>query len=408
MLNSIGNPTTYRGNTLAWTNVRRLESFGNNTYEYGADGIRTSKTVNGVKHNYTLNGNKIIKETFGSNTVKYFYGTSGVVGFNYNGTDYYYRKNLQGDILAIVDASGSVVVEYSYDAWGTVLSVTGILASTIGAINPFRYRGYYYDTETKLYYLNSRYYDPEIGRFINADDVQYLGENGDFVNYNLFAYCENNPTNRFDENGNWSLPNWAKVTIGVVAIVALAVVTAASGLPAGVIAGAALTGAISGGVGGAITGAISGGLENGLPGVIDGACDGFLSGVIIGGAFGALTSGLSIATGTVKVIGSAQKTGTVFHRAASNIEAGKMSLNFFKYSKITLNRSLNTAGLSGRRMPDVIGVTRNGASKLIEVVSKSQTYEQMATKCMSMAANNPGATYKVVEWAAKISRMFNL
>ena len=102
-LNNIGNPTTYRGNVLKWTNVRRLAEFGDNACEYGADGIRTSKTVNGVKHNYTLNGSKIIKETFGSNMVKYFYGASGVVGLNYNGNDYYYRKNLQGDILAIVN-----------------------------------------------------------------------------------------------------------------------------------------------------------------------------------------------------------------------------------------------------------------------------------------------------------------
>ena len=149
-----------------------------------------------------------------------------MVGFNYNGTDYYYRKNLQGDSLAIVNASGSVVAQYDYDAWGTVLSVTGILASTIGAINPFRYRGYYYDTETKLYYLNSRYYDPEVGRFINANDVQYLGENGDFVNYNLFAYCANNPVKTVDENGKfWHIVIGA--VIGAVVNVAINATVAA-------------------------------------------------------------------------------------------------------------------------------------------------------------------------------------
>ena len=173
-----------------------------------------------------------------------------MVGFNYNGTDYYYRKNLQGDILAIVNASGSIVAQYDYDAWGTVLSVTGILASTIGAINPFRYRGYYYDTETKLYYLNSRYYDPEVGRFINADDVQYLGENGDFVNYNLFAYCANNPVKTVDENGKfWHIVIGA--VIGAVVNVAVGAVSAA------------LSGeeySLEDGIKDAVVGALSGGL----------------------------------------------------------------------------------------------------------------------------------------------------
>ena len=89
----------------------------------------------------------------------------------YNGTDYYYRKNLQGDIIAILNTNGTKVVEYTYNAWGEVLGVTGSLANTIGRINPFRYRGYYYDTETGFYYLQSRYYDPVVGKFLNADTI---------------------------------------------------------------------------------------------------------------------------------------------------------------------------------------------------------------------------------------------
>ena len=260
--------------------------------------------------------------------------------------------------------------------------------------------------ETGFYYVSSRYYDPEIGRFINADDIDYLGADSIPLSYNLFAYCMNNPVNRFDVNGNLSMPNWLKVTVGVVAIAGLAVATVCTGGAAGVIAGAALTGAISGGISGAVSGAISGALENGWRGVLNGACTGFMTGTLIGGTTGAATAGLSMATGVVKVVGSAQKTGTILHKAASNIEAGKMALNPIKYSKITLNRSLNTAGLSGRRMPDVIGIARNGSSKLIEVVSKSQTVKQMTTKCISMVNANPGASYKVVGWAATISRLF--
>lgn len=283
----------------------------------------------------------------------------------------------------------------------------GTMAATLGAANPLRYRGYVYDTETGLYYLSSRYYNPVWGRFINADDTEYLGADGTSLGYNLFAYCLNNPVNRTDAEGNWSLPNWAKVAIGAVAIAGLAVVTACTGGAVGVIAGAALTSAISGGISGAVLGAVLGAIENGWHGALDGTCTGFMTGTLIGGITGAATAGISMATGAVKVVGSAQKTGTILHKAASNIEAGKMALNPIKYSKITLNRSLNTAGLSGRRMPDVIGIARNGSSKLIEVVSKSQTVRQMTTKCLSMVNANPGASYKVVGWAATISRLFS-
>ena len=244
-----------------------------------------------------------------------------------------------------------------------------------------------------------------MGRFINADEISYLGANGEFLSNNLFVYCLNNPSNRVDSTGNISVPNWLKVTVGAAAIAGLAVATICTGGVAGVIAGAALTGAVTGGVSGAVTGAISGAVSGGLQGAIDGACTGFVSGTLIGGATGAATSGLAYATGAVKIIGSAQKTGTFLHRAASNIEAGKMSMQFWKYSKITLNRALNTAGLSGRRMPDVIGVARNGTSLLVEVVSKSQTVAQMTAKCVSMQAANPGAGYKVIGWAATIGRI---
>ena len=92
-------------------------------------------------------------------------------------------------------------MEYTYDAWGNILTVTGGMANTLGKANPLRYRGYIYDEETRLYYLQSRYYDPQIGRFINADDTAYLGANGDFISYNLFTYCHNNPVNMADNGG---------------------------------------------------------------------------------------------------------------------------------------------------------------------------------------------------------------
>ena len=106
---------------------------------------------------------------------------------------------------------------------GNVLDISGTYASTLGQNNPIRYRGYYYDSETSLYYLNSRYYDPAMRRFINADDIDFLGADEGLLSYNLFAYCINNPVNRSDTNGNLSMPNWLKVTVGAVAIAGLLV-----------------------------------------------------------------------------------------------------------------------------------------------------------------------------------------
>jgi len=116
---------------------------------------------------------------------------------------YFFEKNLQGDIVAIYNESGTKIGTYTYDAWGncTVNPTSGY--NFILSNNPFRYRGYYYDTETGFYYLQSRYYNPEWGRFINAD--VFLNANGDIIGYNMFAYCSNNPTNYVDSSGSMAI-----------------------------------------------------------------------------------------------------------------------------------------------------------------------------------------------------------
>ena len=124
----------------------------------------------------------------------------------YNGTYYYYATNAFGDVVAIADGAGNEVVTYTYDAWGNILSTGGTMASTLGAHNPFRYRGYVYDQETGLYYLQSRYYNPTIGRFISADSISYLGADGTPQSYNLFAYCKNNPVMYIDPAGTLAFP----------------------------------------------------------------------------------------------------------------------------------------------------------------------------------------------------------
>ena len=124
--------------------------------------------------------------------------TGSVYSIINDGTQYYFVKNLQGDVVQIRSIYGTVVVEYTYDAWGNVLSITGMYADTLGVNNPIRYRGYYQDFETGFYYLQSRYYDPAVRRFINADSVLH----NSFLGYNQYAYCYNSPIAYVDTNGN--------------------------------------------------------------------------------------------------------------------------------------------------------------------------------------------------------------
>lgn len=184
---------------------RQLKSAGKNgtnlSFTYDSEGIRTSKTVGSTTTQYLINGTQILAQKTGSTILSFFYDQQGNRVGMADGSNnfYYYLYNIQGDVVALADAStGKLVATYTYDAWGKC-TVTNASGYTIGTQNPFRYRGYYYDTETGLYYLNSRYYDPEVGRLLNADVA--FGANQDVVSYNLFAYCSNNVTNYADPTG---------------------------------------------------------------------------------------------------------------------------------------------------------------------------------------------------------------
>ncbi|MDP4147166.1 MAG: DNRLRE domain-containing protein [Bacillota bacterium] len=218
----IGNPLKYDNWSLSWEHGRQLASMNNTSYnisyKYNDDGIRTSKTVNGVTTNYHLNGDKVTYESNGTDKIYYTYDGAGkLVSMNLNGVEYYYIRNAQGDIIGLFDKTGTQVVSYTYDSWGkpyvtdaekndasdTVKDgITGTLASTVGVKNPYRYRGYRYDTETQLYYLQSRYYNADWCRFINADGI--VGQTGKLLDHNLFAYCGNNPIMRKDPAGLYS------------------------------------------------------------------------------------------------------------------------------------------------------------------------------------------------------------
>lgn len=218
---NMGNPTNYLGNTLTWTRGRMLASFGAYTYSYNANGIRTQKVVNGITHKYTLEGSKILREdrvsSNGTDSLIYYYDLDGIIGFGLKKqgesifTQYYYTKNLQGDITAIYNNSGAKLASYTYDAWGNI--TVGININNLANINPFRYRSYYWDSETNLYYLNSRNYDSNVGRFINADDVFTPSTSvDDLGDKNLYSYCENDPINSTDNDGGF----WFRALVGAV------------------------------------------------------------------------------------------------------------------------------------------------------------------------------------------------
>ena len=247
-----GNPTNYLGATLVWEG-QRLKSYtpkaassgraNSYVYSYDENGIRTRKTIGSTVTDYYYNGTLLmgtVKTTTNSNgstttsKLRFSYDADGkVVAVNYNGNYYYYLRNAQSDIVKLIDKTGATVVEYRYDSWGKLLSTSGSLASTLGKNNPFRYRGYVYDEETGFYYLQSRYYNPEVGRFISPDVLLSTGQG--VIGHNAYAYCGNNPIVREDTQGNL----W-----GLIAAAVGAVVGVVSKVVTDVVSSVALTGEV--------------------------------------------------------------------------------------------------------------------------------------------------------------------
>ncbi|MBP3451644.1 MAG: hypothetical protein J6J73_02510 [Agathobacter sp.] len=326
----LGNPLSYyngQSYSLSWTEGRKLATIttgGKTTnYLYDASGNRIKKTnSDGSYILYVIaNGTAIGEKHYSAEdelvkTLRYIYDENGsVCGYVENSADgagtYCFIKNLQGDVTHVYRVSDkAIVATYTYNSWGNIISATGEKAEE----NPFRYRGYYYDAETGFYYVSSRYYDPEIGRWINADIPETLtADFENFAQYNLFAYCFNNPVNLSDETGTW--PSWAtKLAIGVGAIVvgaAVVAATAATGGAAAAFVGAAVAGlkaaAVSGAIGAAVgagtsavshrvsTGSWNGAGKVAIDGAVDGFASGFMTGGIMAGGSQILSSGFKVA-----------------------------------------------------------------------------------------------------------------
>ena len=215
---AMGNPTVYRGMEMGWKNSSELTEIVKDQttirYRYDKEGMRNRKYLSdGTTVLYQVQDGQIIGEQHLREDqekplyeMTFSYDADGTLfSMNCDGKDYYYILNPTGDVIALVDTGWNTVVSYAYDSWGNVTAIEG--DQDLGKKNPLRYRGYYWDEETGLYYLASRYYDPEVGRFINADDLSVLSEEKrEITDKNLYAYCDNNPIIRKDNEGDmWQL-----------------------------------------------------------------------------------------------------------------------------------------------------------------------------------------------------------
>ena len=215
---AMGNPTVYRRMEMGWKNSSELTEIVKDQttirYRYDKEGMRNRKYLSdGTTVLYQVQDGQIIGEQHLREDqekplyeMTFSYDADGTLfSMKCDGKDYYYILNPTGDVIALVDTGWNTVVSYAYDSWGNVTAIEG--DQDLGKKNPLRYRGYYWDEETGLYYLASRYYDPEVGRFINADDLSVLSEEKrEITDKNLYAYCDNNSIIRKDNEGDmWQL-----------------------------------------------------------------------------------------------------------------------------------------------------------------------------------------------------------
>ncbi|MBQ8293432.1 MAG: hypothetical protein IJX78_06525 [Bacilli bacterium] len=302
-----GNVTAINNSTLIWNSDGQLGSYNNINFEYDSFRRRSKKTVKKnnedileIKYYYDIQGRLII-EDHGEYKLKYNYGFTGVEGFflinSSEVTHYIFIKNNFGDIIGILEKDNNkynIVVEYFYDAWGNTIKIVDTSLKKISEINPFRYRGYYYDVETNLFLVSSRYYSPELCRWISPDDIEYLDPES--VNgLNLYCYCFNDPINYIDPDGH--APKWLQglaiglAVVGAVLVVgAVTVLTCGVGTLAGTMAGAVIYGAAQGIAIGAAVGVVGGGIVGGI--ASDWSAEGVLIGMGIGLGAGAIVGGV--------------------------------------------------------------------------------------------------------------------
>ena len=409
--------------------ANRLITAGTRYYVYDVEGtrIKTQKGEDTTEFVYNVNArlSQLLIKTENNAVTKYVYGL-GLIGEETSGNFKTYHFDYRGSTVAITNANGTVTDTFEYDTYGKLTAHSG------SNNTQFLYNGRdgVMTEDTGLIYMRARYYSTALRRFINADKVH--GDITNSLSLNRYSFVngnpavnvdpeglsaervgvgatiaasaaaridfivDNEPEHNEDDSGN---KNFWKIVGGVAIIGALGIATIFTGGTAAVICGAAFTGAVAGGASGTIFGAIGGALSNGWQGAIDGACSGFLSGTIFGGISGAVSSSFNLLRGATKVIGKAH--GSLLHKFASNVEAGKM-VSSGKYSTVSLNKALKTVGLNGSKRPDVIGVMKDGMGRIIEVTSPRQSSSYISNKMAEMLADNPGSSGKIISWVRNL------
>ena len=340
-LPSSGNPVTYyngKDYTFTWMKGRQLASATVDgkqvSYTYDMSGVRSGKQVGDTTYTYTTLSGKVMRQQWDGKTLEFVYddGNQPFAMIYKHGSAaelYYYLVNAQGDVAAILDSSGTMVASYNYDAWGSC-TVYNSSDAAIGDLNPLRYRGYYYDAETGFYYLQSRYYDPAICRFINADTFATTDANG-LLSANMFAYCENNPIMRTDESGEFF-----NTVIG-------AVIGATFGAVSAAIAGTSIWG---GALSGAVSGAVAGfGVDVAMATVATGPVGIAVAAVAtFGGGFIGSIAGDAIeakANGQSFQLGSADTLGRAVIAGVANVVTGGLNTAVGKATGEVFNKTLS-------------------------------------------------------------------
>ena len=350
-------------------------------YEYDPGPDYSGDFTTKIETNYYYDHNgRLVRET----SVEYFtqsaslyreliylYDESGIIGVLYNFNNistkaYYYHRNLQGDVISIFDQSGVRQAEYAYDAYGNCEIIYDASGTDIAEINPIRYRGYYYDRRTKLYYLNSRYYNPEWRRFISPDDTSYLDTES--VNgLNLYCYCGNDPVNYADPSGHFMISTAVLI---------------------GTIIGAAV------GIGGAF----------GIVAYNDYKDDGeafngsikwynYLGATILGGVIGAVIGG-AIGYGVGYLAGGTYSNGLV-------AKAVKKGVKTFMSQTNKVNHVL------GKTQHNLSGYTAKSMVKLMRKTLAKGTFEAYKTvNSMVLLSSNSQVTYVIINGAIMISDMW--
>ena len=304
-----GNPIKYKGKELTWVRGRLLAKYGSVCFGYDGNGFRRTKATGSNTITYSYQNGKLLCERHSrnaENNLYFVYHGDEIVGFVKGTTEtyYYFQKDVLGNVVAVYDANNGQVAAYTYDAWGKCrirINVNGI-----ATLNPIRYRGYYYDEETGLYYLQTRYYDPEIGRFISPDTVDYLDPET-VHGLNLYAYCNNNPIMYTDPTGH--MPNWLKWVIGGVAFAGAVALTALSG---GALAPMFIQMGASIAVGGLIEGA-----ANAIPG--ESFWEGFADGTADGAMWGGISALASSTVSCVKNLSLIKSRGVVIGKGMERV-----------------------------------------------------------------------------------------